>query len=43
MKKGGRYMFNDSGQTQALEYSGDGNVIDLGAVWTSFLHAERLN
>lgn len=36
-------MFNNPGQTQALEYFGDGNVINLGAVWTSFLSAERLN
>lgn len=31
MKKSGRYMFNNPGQTQVLQFSGDGYVIELGA------------
>lgn len=44
-------MFNNPGQTQVLQFSGYGYVIELvatnkdfqlGAGWTPFLHVERL-
>lgn len=36
MKKNGRYMFNNPGQTQVLQFSDDGYVIELGATQQRF-------